>query len=70
MLDVEDARPVEDILCTEATYRQIYREAGLRVLDVFQPLGRPDEPYAWKSETTVAPWTIYVLAAESPPSPE
>ena len=64
MLDVEDPRPVEDILCTDDRYREIYERAGLRPLDVARPLGRPDEPYPWKSETTVAPWTIYVLAAE------
>jgi len=31
------------------------------VLEASHPLGRAGEPYAWISETTVAPWTIYVL---------
>jgi len=63
MLDVEDARPVEDILWSAAAYHDVYREAGLQVVDTFQPLAKPEEPFDWVSETTVAPWTIYVLAA-------
>jgi hypothetical protein len=27
-----------------------------------RPLGQPTEPIPWVSETTVAPWTIHVLA--------
>lgn len=63
MLDVGDRRPVEDVLCTDACYREAYRRAGLEVLDVFRPLGRDDEPFAWVSETRIAPWVIYVLRA-------
>jgi SAM-dependent methyltransferase len=61
MTDVIDRRPVEDVVCTEATYRDLYRESGLDVLAAHEPLGRPDEPYAWVSETRVAPWRIDVL---------
>jgi SAM-dependent methyltransferase len=61
MTDVIDRRPVEDVLCTEATYRELYRESGLEVLDRHEPLGRPDEPHPWKSETRIAPWRIDVL---------
>ena len=44
--------------------------AGLDVVDVRRPLGDPAEPYAWVSETSVAPWSIYVLqAATSRPNP-
>jgi SAM-dependent methyltransferase len=63
MLDVEDARPVEDVVCSDEDYREVYRRAGLSAVRVHRPLGRSDEPYRWVSETTVAPWTIYVLAA-------
>lgn len=62
MLDVEDQRPVEDVLWTEESYREVYEEAGLGVVQVQAPLGREDEPYPWVSETHIAPWTIYVLA--------
>jgi SAM-dependent methyltransferase len=61
MLDVPDRRPVEDILCSDATYREILDQAGLAVIGAHHPLGLPDEPHPWVSETTVAPWTIYVL---------
>jgi SAM-dependent methyltransferase len=61
MLDVEDRRPVEDILCTQEDYQEVYRRAGLVPTSTYRPLGRPSEPYAWVSEKTVAPWSIYVL---------
>ena len=61
MTDVEDRRPVEDVIFPEEDYRRVYPEAGLDVVEVYRPLGRPDEPFAWVNETTIAPWTIYVL---------
>jgi len=59
--DHQDRRPVEDILCTDESYRTFYREADLEAVQVFAPLANGDEPYAWVSETTVRPWVIYVL---------
>jgi SAM-dependent methyltransferase len=59
--DHQDPRPVEDILWTGKSYRGVYREAGLRVIQVFEPLAKGDEPYLWVSETKIAPWVIYVL---------
>lgn len=61
MTDVEDRRPVEDVIFPEADYRKVYAESGLEVVDVYRPLGRADEPFNWVNETTIAPWTIYVL---------
>lgn len=61
MLDVPDRRPVEDIFCTDAHYRRLFENAGLRVLDVHRPLAAGDETTQWISETTTAAWTIYVL---------
>jgi hypothetical protein len=61
MLDVSDRRPVEDVLCTDAHYRQLFESAGLVVLDVESPLATGKEATWWVSETTTAPWTIYVL---------
>jgi hypothetical protein len=61
MTDVVDRRPVEDVLFAETDYEVVYGEAGLERLAVYAPLGRDDEPYAWVSETTVAPWRIDVL---------
>jgi len=61
MLDVEDRRPVEDILCTDEDYRNIYKQAGLSVIDTYHPLGQATEPFVWVSEKAIAPWAIYVL---------
>lgn len=63
MLDVEDRRPVEDVLWTDEGYRDVYDGAGLRVLEVHRPLGRETDGQAWVSETRIAPWVVYVLAA-------
>jgi SAM-dependent methyltransferase len=67
MLDVPDKRPVEDVVCSDADYRRMYAHAGLVVHEMHQPLGRSDEGMAWVSETTVAPWSIYVLGSSAPP---
>jgi SAM-dependent methyltransferase len=61
MLDVEDKRPVEDILWADEAYHEVYRRAGLRVLNTYRPLAHRSEPFSWVSETTIAPWAIYVL---------
>ena len=62
MTDVEDRRPVEDVLWTGDSYLQTYRQAGLTLIRTSKPLGHADEPYNWVNETRIAPWTIYVLA--------
>jgi ubiquinone/menaquinone biosynthesis C-methylase UbiE len=59
--DHQDCRAVEDIVCTDASYRSLYRVAGLEVAHMVQPLAKGDEPYSWVSETKIAPWVIYVL---------
>lgn len=61
MLDVPDRRPVEDIVCSDTDYRRMYAHAGLVVHEMHRPLGRPEDGIVWVSETTVPPWSIYVL---------
>lgn len=61
MLDVEDRRPVVDILWSDEAYCDVYRCAGLRPTRVYRPLGTDRERYSWVSETRIAPWVIYVL---------
>jgi SAM-dependent methyltransferase len=61
MLDVEDQRPVEDIIWSDEDYHEAFRQAGLVTIKTCRPLAKPTEPYAWVSETTIAPWVIYVL---------
>ena len=73
MTDVPDRRPVEDILWSHEAYQECYAAAGLELLETHRPLGRGDEPYRWISETSIAPWVIYVLrpagASGSGPAP-
>ena len=59
--DHQDRRPVEDILCTDESYAEVYQQASLQVIQVFKPLANGDEPYSWVNETKIAPWVIYVL---------
>lgn len=62
MLDVEDRRPVDDIFCSDDTYRTLFTGAGLTLLETHRPLALPTEPFPWVNETRVSPWAVYVLA--------
>jgi ubiquinone/menaquinone biosynthesis C-methylase UbiE len=66
MLDVEDRRPVEDILWTVDDYQKLFIKAGLSVESIYKPLGKKEEPYDWISELTIAPWIIFVLCDTDP----
>jgi ubiquinone/menaquinone biosynthesis C-methylase UbiE len=59
--DVEDSRPVEDIIWSDEDYGEVYKRAGLVPVETHKPLGRESEPFPWVSETAIAPWVIYVL---------
>ncbi|MGH7450000.1 MAG: class I SAM-dependent DNA methyltransferase [bacterium] len=61
MTDVEDQRPVEDILWTDEAYQEVYACAGLELVQTYKPLGMKSEQYKWVNETRIAPWVIYVL---------
>jgi SAM-dependent methyltransferase len=61
VLDHADRRPVEDVIWTDASYREVFAEAGLEVTAMYKPLAGGDEPYPWVSEREIAPWVIYVL---------
>jgi SAM-dependent methyltransferase len=61
--DIEDPRPVEDVIWFDEDYREIYRRTGFEVIERLEPLGREDEGIAWVNETRIAPWVIYVLGS-------
>jgi hypothetical protein len=63
-LDVTDARPVEDVVRSHDAYLDVYAHAALAPIATHRPLARPEEPYPWVSETTIAPWVVYVLRRE------
>lgn len=72
MKDVADARPVIDLVWFHDDYLKLFAEAGLELVAQFTPLGRAEEPIDWISETTIAPWVIYVAGkrpAARKPSP-
>lgn len=61
MKDVSDRRPVVDLIWFHQDYVDLFASAGLKLLARYTPLGRQDEPYTWLTETSIAPWVIYVL---------
>lgn len=62
MTDVEDRRPIHDLLWIDDDYRALMEQAGLRLVHTHRPLGRADEPFEWISETAVSPWAIHIGA--------
>ena len=62
--DIDDKRPVEDIIWPDEDYRETYSRAGLELIETLKPLAKKDEPYEWINETKIAPWVIYVLRPE------
>jgi len=59
--DLEDKRPVEDIIWTDEYYQMTFKRAGLELVKTYKPLAKKNEPYKWDNETRIAPWIIYVL---------
>ena len=63
MLDVPDRRPIEDVVCSDTHYRRLFADAGFALLEKTCPLATGVERIRWVSETTIAPWSVYVLGA-------
>ncbi len=61
MKDVEDKRPIDDVLWPDKDYKDVYKKAQLELVDTFKPLANENEDYDWVNETKIAPWVIYVL---------
>jgi SAM-dependent methyltransferase len=61
---VGDHRPVQDILWLDPDWLELYRDAGLQVLELQRPLAHGDEGPSWVNETRIPPWTLWVLAPE------
>jgi hypothetical protein len=61
MKDVEDRRPILDLVWFHEDYLHLFAGSGLDLIAHYTPLGREDEPYRWQTETSIAPWFIYVL---------
>jgi len=65
MKDVEDDRPVVDLVWFHQDYLNLFAAAELDLFAYFTPLGQKDEPYVWLTETSIAPWVIYVLGKKN-----
>jgi len=61
MKDVKDARPVVDLVWFHEDYLNLFAASDLDLVAEYRPIGREDEPYKWLSETSIAPWVIYVV---------
>lgn len=59
--DIDDHRPVEDIVWSGEAYRDVYSRSGLEMCRTYAPLAKGDEQFTWINETRIAPWNIYVL---------
>jgi trans-aconitate methyltransferase len=64
MKDVADSRPVVDIVWFHQDYLKLFADSNLRMLAEDRPLGHKEDPCEWLSETTIAPWMIYVLGQD------
>ena len=62
MKDVEDGRPVVDLIWFHEDYLNLFAASELDLVAHYTPLGHEDEPYEWLAETSIAPWVIYVLS--------
>lgn len=61
MKDVADRRPVVDVVWFPKDYLDLFAACELDMAAQYTPLGRQGEPYDWVTETSIAPWVIYVL---------
>lgn len=61
IIGIGDDRPVEDVFWPHASYCAVYQQADLQIVHTCKPLATGNEPYDWVSETSVAPWVLYVL---------
>jgi SAM-dependent methyltransferase len=59
--DLEDKRPVEDVIWTDEFYQEVFKRAGLEPVKIYKPLAKENEPSKWVNETRIAPWVIYIL---------
>ncbi len=64
MKDVEDKRPVEDIIWYNDDYLYAFKKGRFIVKDEIHPLGNLDDGIDYINEMNIAPWVIYVLEPE------
>jgi ubiquinone/menaquinone biosynthesis C-methylase UbiE len=65
--DIEDKRPVEDVVWADEYYQKTFKESGLELVNTYRPLAKESAPYQWVNETRIAPWVIYLLKKHALP---
>lgn len=60
-LDVPDKTPVMDVIWWRDDYEYLFKKAGLKILDEYNPKATGEKDCKWISETKLAPWFIWVL---------
>jgi SAM-dependent methyltransferase len=61
MKDVPDSRPVVDVIWFHDDYLKLFDGSDVELVAHCMPFGRKDDACDWLSETSIAPWIIYVL---------
>jgi ubiquinone/menaquinone biosynthesis C-methylase UbiE len=59
--DIEDKRPVEDVLFSPIEYQELFKKTGFKIEKAYKPLAKKSEKYKWVNETKIAPWNVYIL---------
>lgn len=57
--DHQDRRPVEDILWTDESYREVYRQASLQAIQVFKPLAKTWSASKLNMRKLISLWTRF-----------
>jgi ubiquinone/menaquinone biosynthesis C-methylase UbiE len=57
LIDLE----LEDYYWTDADYKIAAKNTFFDLVGKVQPLGKPSDPYQWRSELTFPPYSIYIL---------
>jgi len=50
-----------DHIWADKDYKEVFKRSGLKLIKIYKPLAKGDEPYKWINETKIPPWFIYVL---------
>lgn len=56
---------LEDTLWTAEFLQKMFEDHSFEMVHLFKPLGQSDEPFAWNSELTTAPFDIYILRKQT-----
>ena len=50
---------IQDYFWSEEDYLNVMKTSGFDIIDIFKPLGKPEEGYQWLDELQYPPYSIY-----------